>query len=267
MRLPRRPALSALALLTTASLVACGGTASSGSSASASGPADTVTGTITVFAAASLQDAFSTLAADFEAAHPGADVTFEFQGSQDLVSSLKEGASADVLATANTTTMDDAAGASLVGAPSEFATNSLVLIVPAGNPKGVTGIDDGSLAGADLVVCAPQVPCGEATQKVAAELGTTLNPVSEEQKVTDVRGKVESGEADAGIVYTTDAAGAGDKVETIALPQNSVVNHYPIAVTHSATNSAGAQAFMDYVLSDAGQQVLQDTYGFGAPSK
>ena len=93
----------------------------------------------------------------------------------------------------------------------------------------------------------------------------TLNPVSEEQKVTDVRGKVESGEAQAGIVYTTDAAKSGDKVETLALPANSVINHYPIALTKSAANSQAAQAFIDYILSPEGQKVLQDTYGFGAP--
>ena len=272
MRLSRRLAITALSLISAVSLVACGGTASDSASSAApaagaqgaSAGAD-ITGEVTVFAAASLKDAFKTLAESFQNAHPGVHITFDFQGSQDLVTALDGGASADILATANNSTMTDAANKGLVGEQTEFATNVLTLIVPAGNPAGVTGINDGSLDKADLVVCAPEVPCGEATQKLATELGVTLNPVSEEQKVTDVRGKVESGEAQAGIVYTTDAAQAGDKVETIALPANSVINHYPIALTKSAANSQAAQAFIDYILSPEGQKVLQDTYGFGAP--
>lgn len=272
MRLSRRLAITALSLVSAAALVACGGTASDSASSAApaagtqgaSAGAD-ITGEITVFAAASLQDAFEKLAASFQDAHPGARIAFDFQGSQDLVTALDGGSPADVLATANNSTMTGAANKGLVGEQTEFATNVLTLIVPAGNPAGVTGINDGSLDKADLVICAPEVPCGEATQKLAAELGVTLNPVSEEQKVTDVRGKVESGEAQAGIVYTTDAAKAGDKVEAIALPANSVINHYPIALTKSAANPQAAQAFIDYVLSPEGQKVLQDTYGFGAP--
>ena len=268
MRLSHRLAITALTFVSAASLVACGGASDSTNSAApaTAASADTaITGEVTVFAAASLQDAFQELATSFEAAHPGVHITFDFQGSQDLVTALDGGSPADVLATANNSTMTDAANKGLVGEQTEFATNVLTLIVPAGNPAGVTGINDGSLDKADLVVCAPEVPCGEATQKLAAELGVTLNPVSEEQKVTDVRGKVESGEAQAGIVYTTDAAKSGDKVESIALPANSVINHYPIALTKSAANSQAAQAFIDYILSPEGQKVLQDTYGFGAP--
>ena len=268
MRLSHRLAITALTFVSAASLVACGGASDSTNSAApaTAASADTaITGEVTVFAAASLQDAFQELATSFEAAHAGVHITFDFQGSQDLVTALDGGSPADVLATANNSTMTDAANKGLVGEQTEFATNVLTLIVPAGNPAGVTGINDGSLDKADLVVCAPEVPCGEATQKLAAELGVTLNPVSEEQKVTDVRGKVESGEAQAGIVYTTDAAKAGDKVEAIALPPNSVINHYPIALTKSAANSQAAQAFIDYILSPEGQKVLQDTYGFGAP--
>ena len=271
MRLSRRLAITALSLVSAAALVACGGTSDSTNPATPAAGAQTasagadITGEVTVFAAASLKDAFKTLAESFQNAHPGVRITFDFQGSQDLVTALDGGASADILATANNSTMTDAANKGLVGEQTEFATNVLTLIVPAGNPAGVTGINDGSLDKADLVVCAPEVPCGEATQKLAAELGVTLNPVSEEQKVTDVRGKVESGEAQAGIVYTTDAAKASDKVEAIALPPNSVINHYPIALTKSAANSQAAQAFIDYILSPEGQKVLQDTYGFGAP--
>lgn len=275
MRLARRAALSVLTLVSAAALAACGGTSSTSSSATDSAASDAMvssteassaTGSITVFAAASLQGAFEDIAAEFEKANPDASVAFDFQGSQDLVSALAEGASADVLATANTKTMKAAADQDLVGSQTEFATNALALIVPAGNPAKVTGVDDGSLDKADLVICAAEVPCGTATQTLAAELGVTLHPASEEQKVTDVRGKVESGEADAGIVYQTDAADAGDKVEAVALPENDVVNHYPIAVTSNASNAVTAQAFIDYVMSEAGQKILQQDYGFGTPA-
>ena len=271
MRLSRRLAITALSLVSAASLVACGGASDSTNPATPAAGAQTasagadIIGEVTVFAAASLQDAFQELATSFEAAHAGVHITFDFQGSQDLVASLNGGASADVLATANNSTMTDAANKGLVGEQTEFATNVLTLIVPAGNPAGVTGINDGSLDNADLVICAPEVPCGEATQKLAAELGVTLNPVSEEQKVTDVRGKVESGEADAGIVYTTDAAAAKDKVDKIDIPDGGVVNHYPIAQTANPENAAGAKVFIDAVTGKTGQEVLAK-YGFGAPA-
>lgn len=258
---------SLTALVAAASLAACGAGSSNpaASSPEAGGArASTVSGEVTVLAAASLRDAFEDLAGQFEAVHPGTRVTFDFQGSQDLVAALAEGASADVLATADERTMDEAVSEQLVAAPVQFATNTLTLIVPAGNPAGVSGLNS-SLEGADLVICAPEVPCGAATARLASELGIRLQPVSLEQKVTDVRGKVASGEADAGIVYTTDAAAAGQAVESITLPVTDVRNHYPIALVSTASNAAAGQALIDLVLSDAGQQVLQGTYGFGAP--
>ena len=179
------------------------------------------------------------------------------------MASLAGGDSADVLATANNSTMKTAADQKLVGNQTEFATNVLTLIVPKGNPKKITGLDS-SLDGANLVICAPEVPCGEATKKLAEAQGITLNPVSEEQKVTDVRGKVESGEADAGIVYTTDAAAAKDKADKIDIPDGGVVNHYPIAPTAKPENPAGAQVFIDAVTGKAGQEILAK-HGFGKP--
>ena len=158
MRLSRRLAITALSLVSAAALVACGGASDSTNPATpaagaqgASAGAD-ITGEITVFAAASLQDAFEKLAASFQDAHPGARIAFDFQGSQDLVTALDGGSPADVLATANNSTMTDAANKGLVGEQTEFATNVLTLIVPAGNPAGVTGINDGSLDKADLVI-------------------------------------------------------------------------------------------------------------------
>ena len=271
MSITRSAAIAAVSMLSVLSLAACGGSASNSStgaasgaaSASASGGAGKATGKVTVLAAASLQGAFEEIEKTVEKDNPGLDVTFDFQGSQDLVASLAGGNSADVLATANNSTMKDAADQKLVGDQTEFATNVLTLIVPKGNPKNVTGLDS-SLDGANLVICAPEVPCGEATKKLTTALGVTLNPVSEEQKVTDVRGKVESGEADAGIVYTTDAAAAKDKVDKIDIPDGGVVNHYPIAQTATPENAAGAKVFIDAVTGKAGQEVLAK-YGFGAP--
>ena len=271
MGITRRAAIAAVSMLSALSLAACGGSASNSSTGAASGAAspgasagaEKATGKVTVLAAASLQGAFEEIEKTVEKDNPGLDVTFDFQGSQDLVASLAGGNSADVLATANNSTMKDAADQKLVGDQTEFATNVLTLIVPKGNPKNVTGLDS-SLDGANLVICAPEVPCGEATKKLAAALGVTLNPVSEEQKVTDVRGKVESGEADAGIVYTTDAAAAKDKADKIDIPDGGVVNHYPIAQTATPENAAGAKVFIDAVTGKAGQEVLAK-YGFGAP--
>ena len=271
MGISRRAAIAAVSLLSVLSLAACGGSASNSStgaasgaaSASASGGAGKATGKVTVLAAASLQGAFEEIEKTVEKDNPGLDVTFDFQGSQDLVSSLAGGNSADVLATANNSTMKTAAEQKLVGDQTEFATNVLTLIVPKGNPKKITGLDS-SLDGANLVICAPEVPCGEATKKLAEAQGITLKPVSEEQKVTDVRGKVESGEADAGIVYTTDAAAAKDKADKIDIPDGGVVNHYPIAQTASPENAAGAKVFIDAVTGKTGQEVLAK-YGFGKP--
>ncbi len=271
MGITRRAAIAAVSLLSAVSLAACGGSASNSStgaassaaSASGSGASQKATGKVTVLAAASLQKAFEEIEKTVEKDNPGLDVTFDFQGSQDLVASLAGGDSADVLATANNSTMKTAADQKLVGNQTEFATNVLTLIVPKGNPKKITGLDS-SLDGANLVICAPEVPCGEATKKLADAQGITLNPASEEQKVTDVRGKVESGEADAGIVYTTDAAAAKDKTDKIDIPDGGVVNHYPIAPTAKPENPAGAQVFIDAVTGKAGQEILAK-HGFGKP--
>ena len=271
MGITRRAAIAAVSLLSAVSLAACGGSASNSStgaatgsaSAGASGGAGKATGKVTVLAAASLQGAFEEIEKTVEKDNPGLDVTFDFQGSQDLVASLAGGDSADVLATANNSTMKTAADQKLVGNQTEFATNVLTLIVPKGNPKRITGLNS-SLDGANLVICAPEVPCGEATKKLAQAQGITLKPVSEEQKVTDVRGKVESGEADAGIVYTTDAAAAKDKTDKIDIPDGGVVNHYPIAQTAKPENPAGAQAFIEAVTGKTGQEILAK-HGFGKP--
>lgn len=216
---------------------------------------------VTVFAAASLTAAFTEIAE----LDPNLDVTLNFDGSPTLVDQIKGGAPADVLATADEANMAKATEAGMVApAPTIFATNSGVLIVPKGNPAQVTGVD-ASLDGTRLVVCAPAVPCGATALEIAEAAGVTLKPVSEEQKVTDVRGKVSSGEADAGIVFATDAKAAGDAVETIAVdPEKKLATRYPMAIVTDAPHAEAARAFIDLVLSDRGQAVLA-SYGFGTP--
>ncbi|MBW3086677.1 Molybdate-binding protein ModA [Austwickia sp. TVS 96-490-7B] len=222
---------------------------------------DNPTRPVTVFAAASLKPAFTQIAHD----HPNLKVTFTFDGSNSLVDQISAGAKADVLATADTTTMGTAHTKKLLGGPEKaFATNVLTLIVPRGNPAAITGLDQ-SLHGKKLVICAPAVPCGKATATLTRHLGVTLTPVSEENKVTDVRGKVESGEADAGIVYTTDAKNSGDKVHTLPIRDtDKAINIYPIALVADAPHPPDGQAFIDAVLSPKGQDVLK-RYGFGTP--
>ena len=221
---------------------------------------------ITVFAAASLKSTFSELGAQLEKSNPGTKVTFSFAGSADLVTQLTQGAPADVFASADTKNMTKAVDAGLVvGKPVNFATNTLTIVTVPGNPKKITSFADLTKPGTLVVVCAPQVPCGSATQKVEQAAGVTLKPVSEESAVTDVLGKVTSGQADAGLVYVTDAAGAGDKVTTVAFAESSnAVNTYPIAVLKSSKNPAAAQKFVDLVSGPDGQKVLAAA-GFAAP--
>jgi molybdate transport system substrate-binding protein len=264
-RLPRR-----LALLAAAGVVAVGlaGCASSGAEAPASSPtvpADALEGDITVFAAASLKAAFTELAASFEEAHPGATVTLNFAGSSDLVTQITEGAPADVFASADEKNMAKLTDATLnEGDPVDFATNVLEIAVPPGNPAGITDFASLAGAGVKLVVCAPAVPCGAATATVETATGVDLTPVSEESSVTDVLGKVTSGEADAGLVYVTDVAAAGDAVEGIEFDESTeAVTTYPIVALEDSAAADVAQAFVDHVTSDEGLQVLADA-GFGA---
>ena len=262
--------IAVIAALSLIALSSCSGGSGSASSSSseASSTAPTASATpveLKVFAAASLNKAFPEIADTvLKESDPNIKVTFNFQGSSTLVDQMKEGAPADVFASADQKNMTKASDAKLVDMPKPFASNVLTLIVPKGNPGKITGLD-ASLDGKKLVVCAQGVPCGNATKQLAEKLGVTLNPVSEEQKVTDVRAKVESGEADAGLVYATDAKAAGDKVETIEVARaNEVVNSYPIALTVSTKNKEAAQKFIDAVLSDKGQAVLKK-YGFSGP--
>ncbi|MGO1942454.1 MAG: molybdate ABC transporter substrate-binding protein [Yaniella sp.] len=237
----------------------------SSSTDSAGGPE----GSLTVLAAASLQQAFDDIAAGFTAKHPGMSVDFNYAGSSTLVQNLDAGAPADVFASADEANMDTAQDAGLIDEPTRdvFAANTLVGIVPLDNPANIATLEDANAAGVNLVVCAPQVPCGALSQSIAEAAGSTLNPVSEEQQVSDVLGKVRSGQADAGLVYATDAALAPDEVSTFELEgADDQHNSYPIARTANAEDPEAAAAFIDYVQSHAGQAILED-HGFVVPQE
>jgi molybdate transport system substrate-binding protein len=222
--------------------------------------------TVTVYAAASLKATFEQLQQRFEDEHDGATVELVLGGSADLVSQITNGADADVFAAADTATMDRLTEAGDAGQePRAFATNVLEIATPPDNPAGIEDLQD--LAGdVDLVTCAPEVPCGAAAQRVADAAGITLEPVSEEQSVTDVLGKVTSGQADVGLVYATDVTAAGDSVLGIDFPESAgVVNTYPITTVEDSDQADLAGEFVELVLSAAGQEILGDA-GFGAPS-
>lgn len=261
-----RAAVLPLAVLFLAVLAGCapaGGPAAGTTSAAGAG-SGAPTGTITVFAAASLKATFTELAHTFEAGNPGTTVTLSFAGSSDLASQINQGAPADVFASADTANMKKLQDAGLVdGTPRNFATNTLAIAVPPGNPAGISALKDLARPGVKLVVCAKQVPCGAAAAKVAGTAGISLAPVSEENAVTDVLGKVASGEADAGLVYGTDVRAAGAKVAGIEFPESQgAVNTYPIAGVASGRNTAAAQAFIALVTGAEGQKVLAGA-GFG----
>lgn len=213
--------------------------------------------TVTVLAAASLSTSFTEIGKKFEAAHDGVTVRFSFGGSADLVEQIKSGAPADVFASADTKNMAKLAGD--VSDPKNFATNTLEIAVPPGNPAHIASLADLTKSGVKLVICAAAVPCGSAAQTVAKKAGLTFKPVSEEQSVTDVLGKVESGEADAGLVYVTDVQAAGNKVKGVTFPESSdAVNTYPIAEVKDSKNDEVAKEFVDFVLGADGQRVLAD---------
>jgi molybdate transport system substrate-binding protein len=238
----------------------------SGATPTSTPSAAKLTGTITVYGAASLTATFTELASQFEKANPGVTVQTTFNGSAILVAQIQAGAPADVFASADTANMAKLTSASLTaGAPANFATNVLEIAVPVGNPAKITSFADLAKPGVKTVVCAPAVPCGAATVTVESATGVKLTPVSEETAVTGVLGKVESGEADAGLVYVTDVKGAAGKVDGITFPESGkAVNTYPIVALKGSHNPKVAAAFVAYVTGTVGQRVLAAA-GFGKP--
>jgi molybdate transport system substrate-binding protein len=257
----RRVALL-LFLVATLALAGCGGSGASGDG----GGSRRETGTLTVLAAASLTETFTTLAKDFEAAHPGVQVRLAFDSSATLAEQVTQGAPADVLATADEATMQSVVDAKATeGDPKVFATNRLQLVVPPSNPAGVTRLSDLGNPGVKFVVCVDTAPCGKLAVKVLASSGVTAEPVSEEVDVKAVLSKVELDEADAGLVYATDAVAGGDRVRAIDLPTSSEnLNSYPIAALADASEPQLAREWVDLVTGTQGQQVLSDA-GFGKP--
>lgn len=222
-------------------------------------------GDITVLAAASLTGVFEDLAAEFEAEHPGVTVTLSFGGSSALAEQILSGAPADVFAAANEATLQSVVDAGLATDPRIFATNTLEIAVPVGNPGGVTGLAD--LARPELVValCDPAVPCGSAAEKLLAAEGVTASVDTLEEDVRAALTKVALGEVDAALVYRTDVRGAGGEVEGIEVPAAAeIVNRYPIAALAGSGASEAAAAFVDLVRSPRGRAALTAA-GFGAP--
>lgn len=234
-------------------------TAAGGSSAPA------VSGTVNVFAAASLTEAFEQIGAAFEVAHPGTRVVLNVGASSALAQQVVSGAPVDVFAAASKATMKIVVDAGDASAPRVFVRNRLQIAVPAGNPGRVTGLADFTRPALKIALCAPKVPCGAAAAKAFAAAGLTPSVDTEEQDVKAALAKVTLGEVDAALVYRTDVLAAGGKVEGIAFPEaDRAVNDYPIAVTKEAKNATGAAAFVAYVLSPEGQAVLAAA-GFDKP--
>jgi molybdate transport system substrate-binding protein len=219
--------------------------------------------TVTVFAAASLGTVFTSLADEFEARHPGVAVEVNLGGSSGLAGQIVQGAPADVFAAANAETMRVVTDAGLGSAPRVFATNTLELVVPAGNPGGVTGLADLADPALAIALCAAEVPCGAASASLLANAGVTASVDTLEQDVTAVLTRVRVGEADAGLVYRTDVLAAGADVEGIVVPgAERATNEYPITPLDGA--HAHAREFVAFVLSADGSAIMTAA-GFGAP--
>ncbi len=231
--------------------------ASCGGGSGSNGRADAQSQNVTVFAASSLTDAFTDIGKAYEATHAGAKVTFSFAASSDLVQQVQQGAPADVIATASTTTMDEVA-TELADPAKPFARNKLVIVTESGNPKHISSLADLARSGVVVVLAADGVPAGDYARQALADAHVTVHPKSLEDNVRGVLTKVELGEADAGIVYVTDALVAGSKVASVPIADAPVAT-YPIA----AVNGDGRD-FVDFVLSTRGQGILK-RYGFLAP--
>ena len=253
--------LAAVALALPLALTACG-SSSTGAANSAGGAK-----TLNVFAAASLTDVFTGLGDQLMKDNPGLDVTFNFAGSDALATQITQGAPADVFASANEKQMKVVTDAGLQAAdPTIFTTNVLEIAVPQGNPAGVKGIADFANPDLTLAVCAPDVPCGAAAQKVFSAAGIKAQPDTQEEDVKAALTKVQLGEVDAALVYATDVLAAGGDVEGIEFPEaEQAINKYPICTLKAAPNADAAKAFVDLVSSDEGQKALQDA-GFRAPT-
>lgn len=255
-------------LLLVVLLAACGGEQAASSGPGSTAPtAATASGAMTVFAAASLTDAFEAASEPFEQAHPGISMAFNFASSSTLATQITEGAPADVFASANQTQMDVVEDAGLVaGQRTDVVGNTLQIAVEPGNPKSIEGLQDLARDDVTVVLAAEEVPAGEYAREALDAQGIEVEPASLETDVRAVLSRVTLGEADAGVVYTSDVATAGDDVEAVDIPpEQNVPATYPIATLTDAPNAAAADAFVDYIVSDEGQELLRE-FGFSSPS-
>ncbi|MGW0734880.1 molybdate ABC transporter substrate-binding protein [Streptomyces sp. NPDC002851] len=244
-----------------APLAACGtGTEAAGSGGAGQGGQET---RLTVLAASSLTDVFKAAGAAYEKEHPGTKITFSFAGSQELAAQVRQGAPADALVTADTRTMNGLKEDT--GTPTVIARNRLVIAAGEGNPRHIKGLDDLTRSGLKVVLAAPEVPVGRYSKQILDKQNLTVRPVSQEANVRAVLSKVELGEADAGIVYRTDAATATDKVDTVDIPdaQNAIAA-YPAATLKQSAHADAADAFVQWLSGDKAQKILKDA-GFQRP--
>jgi molybdate transport system substrate-binding protein len=224
-----------------------------------------VSDTVNVFAAASLQEAFTTLGKQFEKAHPGTKIVFNFGPSSSLATQINAGAPADVFASASTKNMSQVVTAGRAVSPKKFASNVMEIAVPARNLAGVKGLLDLAKSGVKVALCQSAVPCGVTAAQVFSNAKLTVTPVTQEVDVKAVLTKVTLGEVDAGVVYVTDVRAAGAKVKGIKIPTAvNATTKYPIVTLTQAPNKAGGQAFTDFVLSAGGAAVLSAA-GFAKP--
>ncbi|MFI7589332.1 molybdate ABC transporter substrate-binding protein [Spongisporangium articulatum] len=252
-----RRILSASVAVAALTLTACGGSSSGGSPAD--NPSGPLSGTITVFAAASLTESFTALGRQFESGHPGTTVRFNFGPSSGLATQIVNGAPADVFASASPKNMTQVSDAQAAGRSVVFATNTMEIAVPQGNPAKIDSVDDLARKGVKVVLCAATVPCGATARQVLANAKITVKAVSDEVDVKSTLQKVGLGEADAGVVYVTDVRSAGDEIEGVLIPDAvNASTDYPIATLTGSRNSALAQAFVDYVTSPAGRAELSE---------
>lgn len=252
----RRAQFLAVAVGMAALVTSCGDDSDLAEPAETHDPAPA--GSVTVLAAASLTESFEELGDQLAEQYPDLDVEFSFGPSSGLVEQVVAGAPADVLATADTPTMDIAVqGGVIDGEPQVFARNTLALVVPAGNPGGVSGLADLARDELRIAICEPQVPCGAASGSLLDGAGVVAAPDTLTTDVKEALSLITLGEVDAGLVYLTDAAGAGDTVETIAVPEaDTVVNDYPVALIVDAPNPEGAQAVIDAITGELGRSIL-----------
>jgi molybdate transport system substrate-binding protein len=257
--------LAAVAVAGCSSSGSASSTSSTTSPAASSSSAASSTGTITVFAAASLTGTFKTLAQQFEAAHPGDSVRFSFGPSSGLATEITSGAPADVFASASPKNMQQVVSAGDASSPQDFAKNIMEVAVPPNNPGKVTSVTDLAKSSVKVALCQPQVPCGTVAAKVFKEAKIKVTPVTLQPDVKSVLTQVETGNVDAGMVYVTDVLAAGAKVKGVTIPaSDNASTLYPIAAVSSSKHKSIADAFIAYVLSPAGQQVLAAA-GFEKP--